>query len=91
MSEVLIRNTISNINFIIEYNLDINLPSEADDSRKFLNDIINADKDKEINAYFTEEREHENDNINKRLSSKKYLKTENDYSDGEEGKYLNYF
>jgi hypothetical protein len=71
--------------------LDINLPSEADDSRKFLNDIINADKDKEINEYFNEEREHENDKINKRLTSKKYLITENDYSDREERKYINYF
>lgn len=84
MSEVLIRNTISNINFIIEYNLDINLPNEADDSRKFLMNIINADKEKETNAYFNDD--NENAEKQRRLSSKKSLKTENDYSDGEEGK-----
>ena len=43
MSEVIIRNTISNTNFIIEYNLDMNLPKEANDSHKFLEELINFD------------------------------------------------
>lgn len=85
MSEVLIRNTISNVNFIIEYNLDLNLPTEADDSHKFLNDLINVDKDREMNAYFSEDRDIEINETNKRLSSKSMKNTENYYSDGEEG------
>ncbi len=88
MSEVIIRNTISNINFIIEYNLDINLPSEADNSQKFLNNLINVDKeDMDINAYFSDERENENaTEKDKRLSShKNLLNTENQNSEGEEG------
>lgn len=50
MSEVIIRNTISNTNFIIEYNLDMNLPKEADDSQKFLEDLINNQNSNIANA-----------------------------------------
>ena len=88
MSEVLIRNTISNINFIIDYNLDINLPNEADDSQKFLNDLINNDKERDVNTYFREDIEKENAETNKRLSSKSMLNTEDNYSGGEEGNKL---
>lgn len=91
MSEVLIRNTISNINFIIEYNLDMNLPNEADDSHKFLNDLINVDKERDINTYFSDDRENENAEGNKRLSKKSMLNTENNYSDDEEGKKITFF
>jgi len=87
MSEVLIRNTISNINFIIEYNLDINLPNEADDSQKFLNDLINVDKEREINSYCREDQDNKIIESNKRLN-RKSLRTENNFSDVDEGKLI---
>ncbi len=72
MSEILIRNTISNINFIIEYNIDINLPSEAEDSIKFLENLINSSKEKESNKYLSEENDQEinNENATKKNSDK---------------------
>lgn len=69
MSEVIIRNTISNINFIIDYNLDINLPKEAEDSEKFLEELINTDiKNRENNNYFIEDKDFHNKNRNSNIS-----------------------
>lgn len=84
MSEVLIRNTISNINFMIEFNLDINLPREAQDSKKFLEELINSEKNQELNSnYFSDDKGQENleetidlnSNNLENLESEKKIKT----------------
>jgi len=68
MSEVLIRNTISNINFIIDYNLDINLPNEADDCEKFLNVLINKNIAKEDDSKIEDKQDNENLESTKQMS-----------------------
>jgi len=65
MSEVIIRNNISNTNFIIEYNLDMKLPKEADDSQKFLAELINSEYQSKNLKNLKEnynEKEYENNN-----------------------------
>jgi hypothetical protein len=67
MSEIIIRNNISNTNFIIEYNLDMKLPKEADDSRKFLEDLINSE-------YQTKNFKNQKENYNEKDKDKEYDK-----------------